>query len=250
MSVLNCNTSCSVGSNGLQCSGEGQCSYGEDEFTCTCNPGRSGPACQFAGTGLVGLLETLLYTGTALVQDISQNNQLFSYTFQNLEPRCETNLQYCAGSQLFTPENATSFIFHPFYPPQFDQGIVAMDYANICVNTLDASFNSSWIGASYLTMPLTSLTGAQVEGINCESFIDTSVQPNTPAYTLKARFTSHSSIPPQLQNKLFFTRCPNSNAFGVGADNYRLDPIVQYVNGVPLFDLVDVQSTLADFCKR
>ena len=250
MSALNCNSSCAVGFNGLQCSGEGQCNYGELEFSCTCNPGRSGDACQFAGTGLVGLLETLLYTGSALVQDISQNNSVFTYTFQNQEPRCETSAQYCAGSQLFTPQNADTFIFHPFFPPQNDPGILPMDYANICVNSLDASFNSSWIGASYLSMPLMSLTNGNSESINCETYLDSSVLPARPAFTAKARFTSHSSIPPQLRNKLFFTRCPNSNAFGAGTDNYRLSPITQFVNGASLFDLVDVQSSLADFCKR
>jgi hypothetical protein len=253
-SKLTCNNTCSRGSNGLPCSGEGTCEYGDVEFTCSCNPGRSGDACQLAGTGLVGLLETLFYTSTSLISNIATNN-FFSFTYQNLEPRCEENQQYCAGSQLFVPD--ISNIFHPFYPPPGNTQIpFPMDYANICVNSLDASFNSQWIGANYLSVPLISLTNAGTPqqaslGINCESYIDTSLLPNRPAYAFKARFTSHSSIPPQLQNKLFYTRCPNSNVIAVGSDNFKYYSSIQYdSNGNALFDLVDEQTTLEQLCLR
>lgn len=264
LSLAACNSSCSLGPNGLQCSGEGTCTYqpSVDDFRCVCNPGRSGDTCAQAGTGLVGLLEGLLYQGTAPITEeklsTGASTTLF-FTFFNPEPRCENQQgPYCAGAQLFTPKSSDGNhdVFHAFFPPQTQISYgprggnlqVPQDYANICVNSLDSSFNSSWIPANYLTSPLTSYTLAGNVPIACQDFRDTE---GNLAYKYRARFTSNSNIPSQLQNKLFYTRCPEKQSYEVGDTNtiYIFQPINQFdSSGNLLFDMLDYPNKKLSDC--
>jgi hypothetical protein len=263
MSKNLCNTGCVRGSNGLQCSGEGTCSYNStlDDFACVCNPGRSGDACDLAGNGLVGLVEALLYEGTAVVINSSGNNELQSFSFFNPEPRCETRVgSYCAGSQVYSPMlNANNFLFHGYYPPltriagpangYVYPSINPVDFSNICVNSLDASFNSDWVGANFLSTPLTSFTSGNILPIPCETMVDAK---GDLVYTISARFTSNTILPSQLRNKRFYTRCPNFQAYGnASGETYIFQPINQYdAQGNAIFDLVDEKTSLSAFCAR
>jgi hypothetical protein len=258
-----CNFGCVNGANGLQCSGAGTCTYDAtlDEFQCVCNAGRSGESCEQAGTGLVGLIETLLYEGTAVLLNASGNNELKTFSFYNPEPRCETLVgSYCAGSQLFAPQlTDQSFLFHGYYPPlqrisgpQNGYGtdtINPIDFSNICVNSLDASFNSEWVRANYLSTPLTSFTRGVLVPIACEDMVDGF---GNAVYTITARFTSNTLLPEPLRNKLFYTRCPNPQAYGNStALTYLFNPVSQFdAQGNAIFDLVDKTSSLSALCAR
>ena len=255
-----CNTSCPRGPNGLPCSGEGTCNT---SFSCVCNPGRFNggmEACENAGFGLVGVIETLFYSASANVffQPGSSGgaSTQSSYTFQNFEPRCETTTAYCSGAQLFVPSDVLAkLVYHPFFPTLTEQStfdptkINPQQYSNICVNSLDASFNSDWIPANYLSLPLTSYssTGQIVQALNCEEFLDSQ---GKPAYTLKARFTSHPNIPTLLHNKLFYTRCSDPTGFlGNSRDGFFLmEPITQGDSTGNYFDLVRTQTSISALC--
>jgi len=273
LSTQVCNSGCEIGRNGLVCSGEGLCEYQaeQDDFRCTCNAGRTGGRCENAGYGLVGLLESLLYEGTAnilQVQEILGKKQPLPFSFTNYEPRCDNQNQttpYCAGAQLFTPlESAQTPIFHGFYPPitrisyttrssggTAGSKIMQQDYSNICVNSNDASFNSQWIGANYLSLPLQSFTGGVNVPIQCQDFLD---QQGDEVFTITARFTSNSNIPLSLHNKLFYTRCPdNVSQYTVQDTNtfYKFLHINQYdSSGNILFNLIDTQTSLDNLCPN
>ena len=265
-----CNSGCELGRNGLQCSGEGVCEYQEDQddFKCTCNAGRTGDRCENAGSGLVGLLESLLYQGTGNILQVKQGTtqQTLPFSFTNYEPRCDNQTTpYCAGAQLFAPpEEAGTYIFHGFYPPVtrisyttrstgmgLDNKIVPQDYSNICVNSNDASFNSQWIGSNYLSVPLVSFTGGVNVPIQCQDFLDAQ---GKEVFTITARFTSNSNIPPNLHNRLFYTRCPdNVSQYSVQDSNifYKFLHINQYDSaGNLLFNLVNTQTSLDNLCPN
>jgi hypothetical protein len=269
LSRIACNSGCEQGPNGLPCNGEGTCTYSSDQdnFSCQCNPGRSGITCEIAGTGLVGLLEGLLYQGTANILEVNSPasgtpvgplSLTKTFSFLNPEPRCENQQgPYCAGAQLFTPgATGGGNVYHGFYPPQSqisygprgnDGKLVQQDYANICVNCLDSSFNSDWIPSNYLISPLSSFSAQGNTPINCEQFKD---REGNAAYTLKARFTSNSNIPLQLQNKLFYTRCPEATGYYIGQTYlYKFLPINQFdSSGNLLFNLLDGTRSLLDNC--
>jgi len=265
-----CNSGCELGRNGLTCSGEGSCEYRseEDDFKCNCNNGRSGDTCENAGSGLVGLIESLFYEGTAYILEVQKgtsSNQL-AFSFTNFEPRCDNQTTpYCAGAQLFTPLGGDqNYVFHGFYPPAtrisyttrstgagLNNKLMQQDYSNICVNSNDASFNSQWIGANYLSVPLVSFTGAVNVPIQCQDFLDAQ---GKEVFTITARFTSNSNIPLDLQNKLFYTRCPdNVSQYSIQDTDYLYTflHINQFdSSGNLLFNLVNTQKSFADLCPN
>jgi hypothetical protein len=266
-----CNSGCELGRNGLVCSGEGVCQYDaeQDDFRCSCNAGRTGERCENAGTGLVGLLESLLYEGTGNILQVAQKSgtgRTLSFLFQNNEPRCDNQTTpYCAGAQLFTPpESSNEFVYHGFYPPvtrisyttrssvvTTDSKIMQQDYSNICVNSNDASFNSQWIGANYLSVPLLSFTGGVNVPIQCQDFLDAQ---GKEVFTITARFTSNTNIPPNLHNKLFYTRCPDSVSQYTVQDTdlfYKFLHINQFdASGKILFNLINTQTSLDSLCPN
>ena len=266
-----CNSGCELGRNGLVCSGEGECVYDAelDDFKCSCNAGRTGDRCENAGSGLVGLLESLLYQGTGNILQVEIKEgkpQTLSFAFTNYEPRCDNQTTpYCAGAQLFTPtESSQTPIFHGFYPPATrisyttrssalttDSKLMQQDYSNVCVNSNDASFNSQWISANYLSVPLLSFTGGVNVPIQCQDFLDAQ---GKQVFTITARFTSNSNIPPNLQNKLFYTRCPDNVSQYTVQDTdlfYYFLHINQYdSSGSLLFNLINTQSTLDALCPN
>jgi len=260
LSKVSCNSGCALGPNGLPCSGEGTCTYQPlplDDFFCQCNPGRSGEVCEIAGTGLVGLLENLLYQGSALITEYGAlpplpTSSTKTFSFYNPEPRCEFQQAYCAGAQLFTQGG----VYHAFYPVQsqvsygprgVDGKLVPQDYANICVNSLDSSFNSDFIPSNYLISPLTSYSVQNGNTpIDCQQFRD---REGNQAYKYKARFTSNSNIPFPLQNKLFYTRCPEPTLYNIGTYSYKFLPINQFdSSGNLLFNLLEFTKSLLDLC--
>jgi hypothetical protein len=69
-------------------------------------------------------------------------------------------------------------------------------------------------------------------------------------YTISARFTSNTLLPPQLRNKLFYTRCPNPQQYGNDAANEnKFLPINQFdAQGNAIFDVIDAKNSLSALC--
>jgi hypothetical protein len=241
----NCNWLCPQGNNGVPCTTpDATCQFGGNSFTCICPLGRSGDACQSAGVGMLNIVESLLYTATSTLRgnDLSINN----FTFTNPEPRCEDNPSFCAGSQMISPITTP----YPFY--EIDNWL---PFANICVNTLDAVFDSRWVRSKFLpkflVQPDTSLP------TSCESYYETQNLQQVFPYTLTAKFRSVSAVPPSLQGKQFFTRCPTPSQIGTGTLTYAQVVLAQTAsNGDVLFDIIRGTgnaaglSSLASICTN
>ena len=240
-----CNRGCRINpTNGLTCSiGPQACTFSGGSFSCICPSFRSGALCQTAGLGIVGLLENLLYTGTAVLLN-DDSREFVSYTFINPEPRCEDNPGYCLGAQVYGPADR-----FPFYDPTN-----FMLAANVCVNSQDATFDSqTWVGNRYLSRNL-DVPCEQVT--TTDGFLQTQL-----VFTLTGRFRSHSAIPPALHGKQFFTRCPPGTQYQSAFGNkFSLQNTVQSTSKNAttsyLFDIINAQgqafglSNLVDICTN
>jgi hypothetical protein len=82
-------------------------------------------------------------------------------------------------------------------------------------------------------------------------------------FVLLAQFTSHSSIPPYLQGKQFFTRCndptTNTDVYTITGMSKKSQPPCQYfgcatgTQATPdklLFTMVQTEKTLAEVCAE
>jgi len=227
-----CNWSCPIGNNGVPCTVPNACSFSGGSFTCFCPASRNGIACETAGNGLLGLVESILYKSTAtLITDFQSN----VYSFFNQEPRCEDNPAYCQGSQVFTAND------NPVFPFYLDN--IWSISANICVNNLDATFDSqTWVGAKFLNKKLQ---------VPCELYRETIDNILQPVYTLTGKFRPHPDVPPSLHNKIFYTRCPNPTQILNSRGQFsKQQPLVQTASdGSILFDIVYALGTASGLTR-
>jgi hypothetical protein len=190
-------------------------------------------ACETAGTGLVGLVEAILYKSSAFLLTNFVTN---TYNFYNQEPRCEDNPAFCQGSQVFTANDNPRY---PFY----EDNLWSLS-ANICVNTLDATFDSqTWVGAKFLPKKL---------DVPCEEYLETVNLIQTPVYTMTGKFRAHPDVPPSLRNKIFYTRCPNPTAItnpATNIDSFQLPLLQTASDGGILFDIVNATGTASGLAR-
>lgn len=289
-----CDFLCPRGLNGLVCSGQGSCTQQGIDFVCSCSaPNIGGPTCDQVGNAYGAVLETLLYTSTMQVPFMIYQSFDSTTTLTNFVAEGSNTVQI---SNFLPCDDLDNPYCEPFFAtcstntqgsadPTLDAGIPFFQYyknpvsinpsqsnlINICVNGDNASVDNQ--NATYI--PIQTMQ-YRVPPPDVQPFVQCSDLPvdEDPFYrfTIPAVFTSHSSIPPYLQNKRFFTRCHNmdtntTNTFdtvtyeiggGSGIAKKNVAPCQYFgcvdsnpllaTDSAKLFSLLESEKTLAEFC--